>query len=54
MHRRTFLRLGLGGAVAGVLSACGTDPPRPARPDPTRTPQPARSGSAERILLAYF
>jgi flavodoxin len=54
MHRRAFLRLALGGAAAGVLSACATDPPRTARPDPTRTPPPARSSSAGRILLAYF
>ena len=54
MHRRAFLRLGLGGAAAGVLSACGTDTPRTARPDATRTPQPARSDRAGRILLAYF
>jgi flavodoxin len=54
MHRRAFLRLCLGGAAAGVLTACGADTPRPARPDPTRTPQLARSDRAGRILLAYF
>ena len=54
MPRRTFLRLGLGGAAAGVLSAYATDPPRTARPDPTRPPPPAQSSSAGRILLAYF
>jgi flavodoxin len=54
MPRRAFPRVGLGGAAAGVLSACGTDTPRTARPDPTRTPPPARSDSAEQILLAYF
>jgi hypothetical protein len=54
MHRRAFLRLGLGGAAAGVLTACGADTPRPARPDPTRTPQLARSDRAGRILLASF
>jgi flavodoxin len=54
MPRRTFLRLGLAGAAAGVLSACGTDTRRTARPDPTRAPQPARSDRAKRILLAYF
>jgi flavodoxin len=40
MHRRAFLRLGLGGAAVGVLSACGADAPR--------------SDEAGRILLAYF
>jgi flavodoxin len=54
MPRRTFLRLGLGGAAAGVLSACGTDTPTTARPDPTLTPQPARPARAGQILLAYF
>ena len=52
MPRRAFLRLGLGSAAAGVLSACGADTPRTARPDPTRSPARARRGG--RILLAYF
>jgi flavodoxin len=54
MRRRTLTRLGLGGAAAGMLNACGTDTPRTAQPDPTVTPPPARSDRAEQILLAYF
>jgi flavodoxin len=57
MQRRAFLRLGLagvGGATVGVLSACGSDTPRDARPNPTRSPQPAQGERAGRVLLAYF
>ena len=56
MRRRTFLRLalaGFGGAAVGVpLSACGADSAPDARPDPTRSPEPAPARG--RILLAYF
>ncbi len=51
MHRRAFLRLGLGGAAAGVLSACGGESRRDARADPT---PPAQAAGGGRILLAYF
>jgi flavodoxin len=57
MRRRAFLRLGLtgvGGAALGVLSACGSEPPRDARPNPTRRPQTAQRQGAGRVLLAYF
>jgi flavodoxin len=57
MQRRAFLRLGLagvGGATVGVLSACRSDTPRDARPNPTRSPQPAQGERAGRVLLAYF
>jgi flavodoxin len=57
MRRRGFLRLGLAGvsgAAVGMLSACGAESPRDARPDRTRSPQPAQAGGGGRILLAYF
>jgi flavodoxin len=54
MPRRTFLRIALAGAVVGVpLSACGAGSSRDARPDPDRSPGPARPRRG-RILLAYF
>ncbi len=57
MRRRGFLRLGLAGvsgAAVGMLSACGAESPRDARPDRTRSPRPAQEGDGGRILLAYF
>jgi flavodoxin len=57
MRRRAFLRLGLagvGGAAVGMLSACGAESPRDARPDRTRSPRPPQVGGGGRILLAYF
>jgi flavodoxin len=57
MRRRAFLRLGLAGvgcAAAGMLSACGAESPRDARPDRTRSPRPPQVGGGGRILLAYF
>jgi flavodoxin len=57
MRRRAFLRLGLAGvsgAAVGLWSACGSESPRGARPNPTRSPQPARAKGGGRILLAYF
>jgi flavodoxin len=57
MRRRAFLRLGLagvGGAAVGGLSACGADSAPDARPDPTRSPEPAQAEGGGGILLAYF
>ena len=57
MRRRAFLRLGLAGvgsAAVGVLSACGGESRRDARPDRARSPRPAQAAGGERILLAYF
>jgi flavodoxin len=58
MRRRSFLRLalaGVGGAAVGVpLSACGADSAPDARPDPTRTEEPAQAADGGGILLAYF
>jgi flavodoxin len=57
MPRRAFVRLGaagVGAAAISALSACGADPPRDARPNPPRRPQPARRQGADRVVLAYF
>jgi flavodoxin len=57
MRRRAFLRIGLAGvssAAVGILSACGAQSPRDARPDRTRSPRPAQARGGGRILLAYF
>jgi Dihydrodipicolinate synthetase family len=58
MRRRSFLRLalaGVGGAAVGVpLNACGADSAPDARPDPSRTEEPAQVEGPGRILLAYF
>jgi hypothetical protein len=57
MRRRGFLRLGLAGVsgtAVGMLSACGAESPRDARPGRTGSPRPAQAGGGGRILLAYF